>query len=295
MKHLLITGASGFIGQHLSKSLKKNYRLSTIIRPTTDTKFLNQHHINYFVFKNNILKLDNFIKANHFAGVIHLATLFINQHQPKDILPLIKANIYFPGLILDLAAKNQIPWFINTGTYWQHQSNQTYSPVNLYAATKQSFEDLAQSYWQNQKIVFTTLSIGNTFGPHDHRQKIFDLWHQAAISQKPISMASAKSIIDMVYIDDVCRAYQQMILNLNKNPIKHSGKTYRISHSQTYNLKQLAQIFSQITQLKLNINWSEGKNKNTMLSPWTNASIVPNWSAQVSIEEGIKKTYQKTK
>jgi nucleoside-diphosphate-sugar epimerase len=87
----------------------------------------------------------NFFNMNNFNGVIHLAALVQSQkHSSQDIDRLLDTNIKFATKVLEISVSANVQWFINTGTFWQNFQNAEYSPVNLYAATKQAFEIIAK-------------------------------------------------------------------------------------------------------------------------------------------------------
>ena len=62
---------------------------------------------------------------------------------------------------------------VNTGTSWQHYENKDYSPVNLYAATKQSFEAILQYYVEVASLKAITLKLFETYGLDDPRPNFF--------------------------------------------------------------------------------------------------------------------------
>src|SRR3989344_6162676 len=163
---LLVSGATGFIGKHLVKRLTKDgYNLFSIVRPSSKSETMEK--VTPYIFDGNIDQLTFFMKKNHFAGVIHLASLFLAQHKSGDIKELINSNVLFATSLLEASVKSNIPWFINTGTFWQHYQNKEYSPVNLYAATKQAFENIARYYIETSEINFVTIKLCDTFGPED--------------------------------------------------------------------------------------------------------------------------------
>ena len=143
-----------------------------------------------------------------FDGVVHLASLFMASHRSEDVLPLLTSNILFATRLLDAAVRSGVQWFVNTGTAWQHYEGRGYSPVNLYAATKQAFESLAQYYVEAHGLRFVTLALGDTYGPGDTRSKLLNLWCRIAKAGTPLDMSAGLQKIDLVYVSDVAEAFQ---------------------------------------------------------------------------------------
>jgi CDP-paratose synthetase len=168
---ILISGSTGFIGKHLVKRLlSKKYDIYAIVRNTKDSNLLGKEKS--FIFSGDTEKLVSFMQKEKFDGVIHLASLFLASHKADDIKDLINSNVFLGTAILEASVKSNVKWFLNTGTFWQHYNNKDYSPVNLYAATKQAFEDIAKYYTETSKINFATIKLSDTFGENDTRPKI---------------------------------------------------------------------------------------------------------------------------
>jgi len=293
---ILISGATGFIGKHLVKRLKKEHHIvCAIVRPSTDLDWLKKTGIKFYVFNDNIDNLISFMQKEKFDGIIHLASLFLAQHESKSIKALIDSDILFGTALLEASVRSGVSWFINTGTFWQHYKNKEYSPVNLYAATKQAFEDIARYYMEVFPINFVTVKLNDTFGPDDTRAKVFNLWMKISKSGEALDMSAGKQIIDISYIDNVIDGYARMttLLSQDKNK-KLKGQSFTTSSGRRMTLKKLAKIFGKVTGTKLNINWGRKEYRlREVMIPWTKGKNIPGWKPKISIEEGIKKTFEK--
>lgn len=289
---ILLTGSTGFIGKYLLKELHANSnKVHAIVRPTTNTEFLDNLKIKYFVYNSNINDLIDFMKSNSFDGIIHLASLYLKDHKPSDINDLINSNLLFSTNVLEAAVQSNIKWFLNTGTFWQHFNSKDYSPVNLYSATKQAFEDIAYFYIENNMIYFVNLKLNDTYGPNDTRRKIINLWFDIAKNKETLNMSAGEQIIDIMYIDDVVSAFMKLapIINDDKEYI-YNNKSFVVTSPQRVTLKELSQIFESVTGKKLEINWgSMPYREKEVMIPWENSKTVPGWKASISLQEGIKR------
>jgi nucleoside-diphosphate-sugar epimerase len=288
---ILVTGATGFIGQNLvTKLIENNHEVYALIRENGDTSCINKK-VNIHTYSGNPTSLIDFFKEEKFDGVIHLASLFLASHNPNDISNLVTSNIQFGTELLEAAKSSNVTWFLNTGTFWQNYENERYNPVNLYAATKEAFETIAKFYTQTSNLVFTTIKLNDTFGTNDTRPKIFNLWRKIAASGERLEMSAGEQIIDISYIDDVVNAYVQSINLLEENPSVHKNKTYVITNEEKPMLKDLAKVFEKATDTKLNIGWGgrEYRDREVML-PYSSGETVPGWKQQYTLEEAIRKT-----
>lgn len=289
---ILVTGATGFIGQNLIKSLaNQDHSLTVIVRNNSDTTFIDPR-AEVFYYSGNISELETFFRNHQFDGVVHLASLFLASHNPQDITPLIQSNIQFGTELLEVCKQTQVKWFLNTGTFWQHYESDSYNPVNLYAATKEAFEVIAKYYTQTSELIFTTIKLNDTFGPNDTRNKVFNLWQKIATSQELLDMSGGEQIIDISYIDDVIQAYNLLINQLD-TPKKAElrNRSFAVSSPERMSLRNLAELYQKATNSQLNINWGKRpyREREVML-PWEHGEPIPGWKPQYSLTQAIQKT-----
>lgn len=182
---IIVTGSTGFVAKALIEILvKEGHNVHAIIREHSNTEGI-ASGTHFFIDNGDSQALVNFFNELKPDGVIHLASLFLAQHEIEDTEALILSNVLFSTRLLEASVRTDVKWFINTGTFWQHYNNDDYNPVNLYAATKQAFQDIAKFYYETKKINFVTLKLNDTFGAGDTRKKIFNLWKNLAKVGRP--------------------------------------------------------------------------------------------------------------
>jgi len=288
---ILITGSTGFIGKHLvTQLIEEGHQVAVNLYGDEQTPF--DSSVSTFRFnENNAIEDIALLKSESFDGIIHLASLYLTIHKPEDTVKLIDSNVRFGSYILECTSQAKIKWFINTGTFWQHYQNADYSPVNLYAATKQAFETIAKYYIETNQIKFCTLKLSDTYGPGDTRPKIFNLWEKIAKSGETLDMSPGKQLIDISYIDDIVSAFILLAMHLdNKMPEIKNGDVYAVRAEKRYTLKELSKIFEETTGYKLNLHWDGMPYRaREVIVPWENGVIVPGWRPKISITDGLKK------
>lgn len=288
---ILVTGATGFVGKNLVVKLVGNgHDIWTLVRENSDTSCIDKS-IKVYSYNGDINTLIKFFKEEKFDGVIHLASYFLAVHNPNDIRSLISSNIQFGTELLEASKSTDVTWFINTGTFWQNYENEDYNPVNLYAATKEAFENIAKFYTQTSDLVFTTIKLNDTFGPNDSRAKVFNLWTKIAKSGERLSMSAGEQVIDISYIDDVINAYTQLVNLMVEDVTQYRDKTYVVSNQERLSLKELAKIFEKATNTTLDIDWGgRDYREREVMSPYSLGEVVPGWKQQYTLEEAIRKT-----
>lgn len=292
---ILVTGATGFIGQNLIKLLlESNYEIHCIVRVDSDISKLDTR-VKAFRYDEHIDSLMSYFQEERFAGVIHLASIFLATHTKNDISSLISSNIKFGTELLEACKASGVKWFINTGTFWQNYQNEDYNPVNLYAATKEAFQNIAKYYTETSNLIFTTLKLNDTFGPNDTRNKVFSLWSKIAKSGETLEMSAGEQIIDISYIKDVVSAFWLLVKHLhsdNKDDFKN--KEFIITNNEKMSLKDLSKVYEEATKTKLNIIWGAKPYRGReVMIPFSKGHTVPSWKQEYSLKEAIIKTVKK--
>jgi CDP-paratose synthetase len=286
---ILVTGATGFLGKHLIDFLlSKGIEIVSIIRKESKNEF--PLNVETYCFDYDDVEKDiRYLKEAKIDGVIHLASLFLASHKSSDIKQLVESNLFFSTYTLECASKAGIKWFINTGTFWQNYENAEYSPVNLYAATKEAFQNIAQYYIETNQIIFSTIKLSDTYGPNDTRAKVLNLFNKIAKSGETLDMSKGEQVIDISYIEDVLEAYYQLVLLLFSDMVKN-GSVFAIKAKERVTLRELAGKYESATGKKLNITWGgRPYREREVMIPWENGITVPGWEPKVSIIDGIRK------
>lgn len=196
----------------------------------------------------------------------------------------------FDHEIFIITPSSKMKRFINTGTYWQHYENKVYCPANLYAATKQSFEDIAKFYTEISNLIFVTIKLNDTFGPNDTRPKIMNLLNNIAKTKEILKMSPGEQIMEITYIDNIVDFYLRMITLLqSQNASAFNGRSFSPKVKEKLTLKELVNIFEEETEQKLNIQWGTYPyRKREIMTPWQNSESLHGWEEKISIREGIK-------
>lgn len=291
-KNALITGGTGFIGSNIAHRLLKE---------GWDVKIISIPRDNYALVKDILDKIkiyehdgstENMYEIMAEARptvVFHLASLFLGQHAPKDVNNLVVSNILFGTQLADAMVSNGFHYLVNTGTSWQHYENGEYSPVCLYAATKQAYESILQYYVESSSLKVITLKLFDTYGPNDPRPKLFALLKRLASDNKPLEMSPGEQLIDLVYIDDIVEAFVVAGERLIRNQVI-AHECYAVSSGNPLALKEIVKAYEEIIGAKLPILWSKRPYRpREVMEPWNKYKLLPGWKSTVKLNQGIKK------
>ncbi len=291
LKIALVTGATGYIGSNLVRRLlSDNWSVHIIIRADSNIEVLN-HILDRLVVHEHDGSTKSMIDIvfNTSPDVIfHLASLFIAQHTSDDIESLVTSNILFSTQLAEAAVINGVRKFINTSTSWQHLEQKDYLPVNLYASTKQAFEDILKYFADSYGLKVLNLVLFDTYGPDDFRPKLVALLINSMRSQKILEMSPGMQMIDMVYIDDVVDAFLKASCYLDYS--KNLFSRYAVSSGLPISLFDFVSLFETTLNIKLKINWGARPYRDReVMNTWQKFDSLPNWTPQINLSEGLKK------
>lgn len=258
---ILLTGATGFIGQHLVSALAKKYGQSSILALTSGSmksaNFVKYDSINHFN-----LSADYFDDITH---VIHAGAFIPKNTVESNRISSCFENIEFTNELVSFDFKS-VSRFINLSTIDIYApTNQTLSevsplgPISLYGSSKLYCEEIAKKFAQQKNADYINLRIGHVYGPGEEKyKKILPITIKNIIEGKPLEIwGDGSDLRSFIFIDDVVVAIiasidsseknidvnvvsgaSISIQDLVKSVVEISGKSIEIKHKPSDHLKR---------------------------------------------------------
>jgi dTDP-glucose 4,6-dehydratase len=314
MKKILITGASGFIGSHLTEKLVNLGYFVRVIVPYNvenswgwldylDTKIKK----NLEVISGDICDQDLINKSVKDVDVVfHLAALISIPYSYISPRSYVSVNITGTLNLLEAARTHSVELIVNTSTSEVYGSSQ-YSPIDElhplnaqspYAASKIAADQLCLSYNKSFNLPVTIIRPFNTFGPRQSlRAAIPTMITQVIINEKEINLGNLISKRDFSYVDDTVMGFVSCLSNK-----KCIGEVINLGSGYDFSMQEVLLIIEDILNKKLKVNVDQKRIRpeksevNHLLSNNTKAKELLNWEPQFKgkkgFEEGIRKTIE---
>lgn len=213
-KNILITGATGFIGYHLTKKLlTQNYNVIAVGR---DFKLINKLEANSALIKikgdltkNNFI--DNIFSKYQVDIIFHLAAK-VHDRLEKDVKQYRLINVTLAEKLAEHALKNNVEkliFFSTVSVYGDTEGrtiNETEicTPSTTYGKTKLEAENILIKAYQKYNLPIIILRLTSVYGTYDHG----NLQLLAKFIRKHLStmVGKGKNRKTMVYVEDVIQA-----------------------------------------------------------------------------------------
>jgi len=287
MKTALVTGASGYLGGHVARRfLAEGWRVVALVRPGSVLPADLAGRVLRADYDGTQASAERAFACAPVEVVAHLASAVIGVHARDQVDAILDANVRFPVHLLEAMRHGSCKCIVNTGSFWQHCNSDNYAPVNLYAATKKAFEDIAQAYVANDGLRICTLVLFDTYGADDPRKKIVRLLVEAIDSPASLAMSPGDQILDLTHANDVAAAFVVAAGHLLRD--RHEGQRFMVT-GERVSLRDLVARVAQLADRPPHVELGRRPYRdNEIMNPISSLPPLPGWRREHSLDEEIR-------
>jgi UDP-glucuronate 4-epimerase len=285
---ILVTGAAGFIGFHLSQKLcENNWKVIGLdnlnnyydINLKMDRLNLLLSKTNFKFYKTDLVDreaIKKIFEDEKFDLVVHLAAQAGVRYSIENPYSYIDSNLSGFLNILEGCRHNPIKHLIyaSSSSVYGANTKMPFSvhdnvdhPVSLYAATKKANELMAHAYSNLYKIPTTGLRFFTVYGPWGRPDMALFIFTKRIAEGKPIDVYNnGKMKRDFTYVDDIVDGIIKLIPITPAPNSKWNGddpdsatsfapyKLYNIGNNQPVELLRFIEVIEQKLSKKAILN-----------------------------------------
>ena len=237
-KTILITGATGYLGSHLTHALvAAGHSVAVLKRKSSSLVRLEGvlPQIRLFDIEDGLEK--PFQVSGHIDVVIHVATCY--GRNGEGDAAIFEANTAFPLRLLEVAVSFKTAVFINTDT-----SLDKY--LNAYALSKKQFMEWGRFFAERNRLCFLNLRLEHFFGPKDDDTKFTSHVIKSCVNNVPeLKLTPGEQLRDFIYIDDVVSAYLLLVEKMDQ--LNERFVEFDVGSGEAVTIRALVEMIHQLT------------------------------------------------
>jgi len=308
MPQILITGATGFIGSHLTElCVEEGYSVIAYDRYNINNNWGWLEHSKYKDHMNLILgdirDYDSVSKAMRDCdAVFHLAALIGIPYSYISPLAYIRTNIEGTYNVLESAKNLGLEHILVTSTSETYGSAQ-YTPIDEkhplvgqspYSASKIAADQLAISYYKSFDLPVKIVRPFNTYGPRQSARAVIPTIISQLLNKKNnIELGNLSPTRDLTYVLDTCNGF----INIYKTELLF-GEITNIGMNTEISIEDLANLIARLMNVDITFKTSDERVRpkhsevdrlvcdNLKLMKYTS------WQPKYTLEDGIVKVIE---
>jgi len=309
-KSVLVTGAGGFIGSHLTERLLDlGARVKAFARYNSRSdwgllELLPKQKLREIeIIAGDLRDPDAVRRAVDKIDILfHLGSLIAIPYSYVHPRETIETNVMGTLNVMSAAGGLNIERIIHTSTsevygtacYVPIDENHPLQAQSPYSASKIGADMVAESFRRSFGLPITILRPFNTFGPRQSARAVIPTIVTQALSRAPqIVLGSLSPTRDYTYIDDTVKAFLR--IPESKDSL---GETINIGSNFEISIGDIAEKVLSLTGVSKQISLDTKRvrpAKSEVERLWcdnTKAKRLLGWEPMIIFEEGLKKTIQ---
>ncbi len=308
-KKVLVTGAGGFIGSHLTERLvREGAQVTAFVRYNSrgdrgSLKFLPKDILSELKVEMGDLKDPCAVQkiTRKQETVFHLAALIGIPYSYVNPVDYVQTNALGTSYLLQACREENIEKFIHTSTsevygtaqYVPIDENHPLQGQSPYSASKISADQMALSFFRAFETPVTVMRPFNTYGPRQSARAVIPTIIYQGLKGGPIKLGSLAPKRDLNFVEDTVDGF----IRIAESP-KSVGEVINIGSSKEISIGELAEKISDLLGKKHEIVEDsdrirpEASEVGRLQADIQKAKTLLNWEPRTSLTEGLTKTIE---
>lgn len=306
-KKVIVTGAGGFIGSHLTERL-----ISLGAEVTAFVKYNSRNDLGQLkklpkdkiptinVIAGDLRDQDAVRKAIKNMDIIfHLGSLIAIPYSYLHPMEVIDTNIIGTTNILIAAKDNNVEKIIHTSTS-EVYGTAKYVPIDEkhplqgqspYSASKIGADMIATSFYKSYDLPIAIIRPFNTYGTRQSTRAIIPTIITQALTKKVIQIGSLNPTRDFTFISDTIEGFIRVA-----EEKKSIGEVINIGSGFEISISDLVEKILKLSQSKAKIQIDKKRIRpkysevDRLWADSTKAQKMLNWQPSIRLDDGLKKT-----
>lgn len=308
-KKVLVTGAEGFIGSHLTERLVElGAEVTALVQYNS---FNNWGWIDTFdentknsinVITGDIREYDNVKRMVKGQEVImHLAALIAIPYSYLSPMAYVRTNVEGTTNVLEACRDEaNIERIVHTSTS-ETYGTALYVPIDEkhpmqgqspYSASKIGADKMAESFYRSFNLPITTLRPFNTYGPRQSARAVIPtIISQILAGKREIKLGSLTPTRDFNFVKDTAEAFVKVAeSDKTIGEVINAGSNYEITIGDT--VKKIINIIGEDVKILCDEERIRPENSevNRLWADNTKIKTLTDWSPKYTLDEGLAET-----
>mgnify|MGYP000905707852 CR=1 FL=1 len=294
---IFLTGADGFIGQHMVKRLKDKHELEFLQHDLRDhdkvgfqIRQFDPEIIVHLAARTEVEQ--SFYEQITFSDINYTGT--VNLIETAKDLPNLKNFIF--ASTMEVYGWQPISDLIRDGKVHNIFAFDEATPPNPnapYAVAKYGCEKYLEYAHRSYGLPFTAIRQTNAYGRKDNNFFVTEqIIYQMLTNEKEINLGYGEPYRNFIWIDDLLDAWEMVI----ENPEKCAGEIFCLGPNNAIKIKDYVELIAKKLNWKGHVNWNTKPKRagEIYLLNSSNNKITSRlgWFPKVDLDEGLDRTIE---
>lgn len=287
LSRVVITGASGFVGTALCRSMiSDGVDVVALVRASSDVRELAAiEAIRVETIPTKSDDLRSLLEGIQPEVVFHLATYY-SRRDDVDVSHMIDTNIGLGTRILSAVASLETAQsrIVLAGSFFQHLRES--QALNLYSATKSAFRLIIEYYADAYGLCYAEVVLSDVYGPGARRRKLIDAAIGAAVSGEEIQLPRETALVQLIYVDDAVTALKRAATALLASD-ENCGAQWFASPPSAMTIDEVLAVVERVVGRPINRSDKSLDLPARRMGHLVTGTPPPDWIPLVDLESGI--------